>query len=209
MPLNTSPTQQSRQNRHNRGRGHRRRPPQHQSLRLLLQSLAPHRRDDFQSRREWFQLTTLSTLDSIPVVRRLHIDDFYYHRRLILLRIIADHAATNSAAGGPNGNNGDNNDDNANRPNANNDDDKDNKNNNQLMIFLNAQEDTSFTMTWMPSGADIASSADMGYTYGVYKVVTADTTLTGTYLNVWKKQPDGQWKFVIDSGNAGTEKQGM
>jgi ketosteroid isomerase-like protein len=78
-----------------------------------------------------------------------------------------------------------------------------------VIKFIKAQEDTSFTMTWIPSGADIASSADLGYTYGVYKVVTADTTLTGTYLNVWKKQPDGQWKFVIDSGNAGTEKQGM
>ncbi len=78
-----------------------------------------------------------------------------------------------------------------------------------VIKFINAQEDTSFTMTWTPRGADIASSADLGYTYGVYKVVTADTTLTGTYLNVWKKQPDGTWKFVIDSGNSGTEKKGM
>ncbi|TWI80295.1 uncharacterized protein DUF4440 [Lacibacter cauensis] len=78
-----------------------------------------------------------------------------------------------------------------------------------VIKYLNAQEDTSFTMTWEPIGADIAASADMGYTYGVYKVVTADTTLRGTYLNVWKKQQDGKWKFVIDSGNAGAEKQGM
>ena len=125
MQPNTSPTQQPLQNWHNHG--HCRRPPQRRSLRLFLQSLPPHRRDDFQSRRVWFDLTTLSTLDSIPVVRRPHYDDFYYHRRLILLRIIADHdAATNSAAGGPNANNDDNNDDNANRPNANDDDNKDN-----------------------------------------------------------------------------------
>lgn len=78
-----------------------------------------------------------------------------------------------------------------------------------VIKFIQAQEDSSFTMTWVPKGGDIASSADLGYIYGVYKVVTADTTLTGTYLNVWKKQPDGQWKFVIDSGNAGTDKQGM
>ena len=43
---------------------------------------------------------------------------------MILLRIIADHAATKSAAGSPNGNNGDNNDDNTNRPNANNNNNK-------------------------------------------------------------------------------------
>ncbi len=78
-----------------------------------------------------------------------------------------------------------------------------------VIKYLNAQEDTSFRMTWEPHGADIAASADMGYTYGIYKVVTADTTLNGTYLNVWKRQPDGKWKFVIDSGNAGAEKTGM
>lgn len=78
-----------------------------------------------------------------------------------------------------------------------------------VIKYLSAQEDTSFKMTWEPQGADIAASADLGYTYGVYKVITADTTLMGTYLNVWKKQPDGTWKFVIDTGNAGAEKEGM
>ena len=72
-----------------------------------------------------------------------------------------------------------------------------------VIRFLNAQEDTSFTMTWEPKGADISSSGDMGFTYGVYKVATADTTLQGTYLNVWRKQDDGTWKFVVDTGNQG------
>lgn len=72
-----------------------------------------------------------------------------------------------------------------------------------VIRFLNAQEDTSFVMTWEPLGADIASSGDMGFTYGTYKVATADTTLLGTYLNVWRKQEDGSWKFVVDTGNQG------
>lgn len=72
-----------------------------------------------------------------------------------------------------------------------------------VIRFLNAQEDSSFTMTWEPKGADISSSGDMGFTYGVYKVATADTTLQGTYLNVWRKQEDGTWKFVVDTGNQG------
>jgi ketosteroid isomerase-like protein len=76
-----------------------------------------------------------------------------------------------------------------------------------VIKFLNAQEDTSFTMTWEPKGGDIAASGDMGFTYGVYKVATADTTLKGTYLNVWRKQEDGKWKFVIDTGNPGVEKE--
>ena len=76
-----------------------------------------------------------------------------------------------------------------------------------VIKFLNAQEDTSFTMSWEPQGGDIAASGDMGFTYGVYKVATADTTLKGTYLNVWRKQEDGKWKFVIDTGNPGVEKE--
>lgn len=78
-----------------------------------------------------------------------------------------------------------------------------------VIKFLNAQEDTSFTMTWEPKGGDIASSGDMGFTYGVYKVTTADTTLMGTYLNVWRRQQDGKWKFVIDTGNPGVDKEGI
>ncbi|HLO37017.1 MAG TPA: hypothetical protein VK173_00860, partial [Lacibacter sp.] len=78
-----------------------------------------------------------------------------------------------------------------------------------VIKFLNAQEDTSFTMTWEPKGGDIASSGDMGFTYGVYKVATADTTLKGTYLNVWRKQADGKWKFVIDTGNPGIDKESI
>jgi ketosteroid isomerase-like protein len=78
-----------------------------------------------------------------------------------------------------------------------------------VIRFLSSQEDTSFTMTWEPRGADIASSGDMGFTYGVYKVTTADTTLMGTYLSVWRKQEDGKWKFVVDTGNPGVEKTGI
>ena len=74
-----------------------------------------------------------------------------------------------------------------------------------VIRFLNAQEDTSFVMTWEPRGADIASSGDLGFTYGTYKVVTGDTTLLGTYLNVWRKQEDGTWKFVVDTGNQGVD----
>lgn len=72
-----------------------------------------------------------------------------------------------------------------------------------VIKFINAQEDTSFTMSWEPKGADIATSLDMGYTYGVYAVHTRDTTLQGTYLSIWRKQPDGKWKFVLDTGNSG------
>jgi len=74
-----------------------------------------------------------------------------------------------------------------------------------VIRFLNAQEDTSFTMTWEPKGADMSAAHDLGFTYGVYKVATKDTTIGGTYLSIWRKQKDGKWKFILDTGNQGVE----
>src|SRR6266699_4016039 len=69
--------------------------------------------------------------------------------------------------------------------------------------FLTQLNDSSYTLTWKPSGSAISSSADLGYTYGIYNVQLPDTNLSGTYVSVWKKQPDGKWKFVLDTGNEG------
>ena len=71
--------------------------------------------------------------------------------------------------------------------------------------FLLQQEDNSYTLKWQPQNAFVAAAADMAYTYGVYAVhpKAVDTVLYGTYVNIWKKQGDGRWKFVLDSGNEG------
>ena len=69
--------------------------------------------------------------------------------------------------------------------------------------FLSQINDTAFTLTWTPTKGDISKSGDLGYTYGVYELTTADTIIKGTYVNVWKKQNDGAWKFIVDSGNPG------
>jgi ketosteroid isomerase-like protein len=69
--------------------------------------------------------------------------------------------------------------------------------------FLSQINDTAFKLTWTPTKGGISQSGDLGYTYGVYELTTADTILKGTYVNVWKKQSDGSWKFIVDSGNPG------
>lgn len=71
--------------------------------------------------------------------------------------------------------------------------------------YLSQINDTAYTISWIPSHGDIASSGDLGYTFGVYTLVTADTTLKGTYVSIWKKQPDGDWRFVLDTGNEGVD----
>ena len=69
---------------------------------------------------------------------------------------------------------------------------------------------TDFTLTWKPLFADVGASLDLGYTYGIYEIVFKDEsgnsqTRKGTYVSIWKKQNDGKWKFVLDTGNPGLE----
>jgi ketosteroid isomerase-like protein len=73
--------------------------------------------------------------------------------------------------------------------------------------YISQGDDTSFIMTWEPSGGNVAKSGDLGYTYGVYslKPKNKDTVFYGTYVSVWKKQEDGKWKFVLETGNEGIE----
>ena len=58
------------------------------------------------------------------------------------------------------------------------------------------------TLEWTPEFADVAASGDLGYTWGRYVFTAADSSQTrGFYISVWKKQADGQWRFVFDAGN--------
>ena len=56
-------------------------------------------------------------------------------------------------------------------------------------------------ISWEPYKAEAATSGDLGYTLGNWKLVSKDTTLYGNYYTIWKKQPDGKWKFIVDGGN--------
>ncbi len=69
--------------------------------------------------------------------------------------------------------------------------------------FLQNQKEGGATLTWEPQAAEVARSGDLGYTYGLYTVTTKDTSFQGTYVSIWKKQKDGSWKFVLDTGNPG------
>lgn len=73
--------------------------------------------------------------------------------------------------------------------------------------FLIQQDDTGFVLNWQPQNAVVSKSADLGYTYGVYALQpnTVDTVIYGTYVSIWKKQGDGKWKFVLDTGNEGID----
>lgn len=59
------------------------------------------------------------------------------------------------------------------------------------------------TLTWAPDFVDVSASGDLGYTYGKYVYTTTDSlgnknSTEGIFHTVWKRQPDGTWKFVWD-----------
>ena len=75
--------------------------------------------------------------------------------------------------------------------------------------YLIQLNDTGFTLSWEPNDGDIASSGDLGYTYGIYamKPNSKDTVIYGTYTSIWKKEKNGKWKFILGSGNEGVGEQ--
>jgi len=69
--------------------------------------------------------------------------------------------------------------------------------------YLSAINDSSVQLTWEPLGGDVAKTGDMGYTYGTYLMKDSASESRGTYVTIWRKTPEGKWKFVLDSGNQG------
>lgn len=57
------------------------------------------------------------------------------------------------------------------------------------------------TLVWWPTHAGISSSGDLGWTTGPYEVKQGNESGYGNFATVWKKQPDGNWRFAIDLGN--------
>lgn len=69
--------------------------------------------------------------------------------------------------------------------------------------FLSSMDDSLAKLVWNPMGGDISQTADMGYTFGTYNLQLGDSLYTGSYVTVWKRQENGNWKFVLDSRNEG------
>ncbi len=62
-------------------------------------------------------------------------------------------------------------------------------------------------VSWHPNKADVASSGELGYTSGSYKMsfknaAGVPVAEKGKYLIVWKRQADGAWKVLFDISNS-------
>jgi ketosteroid isomerase-like protein len=75
-----------------------------------------------------------------------------------------------------------------------------------IKASLLSENDSTFILTWEPRFAKIAASGELGYTYGTYQIrdkATDSITGVGKYATIWKKQADGKWKAILDTGNPG------
>ena len=63
-----------------------------------------------------------------------------------------------------------------------------------------------YQLTWTPTDALMGPSGDMGYTWGHYEGRGKDShgnpvLTSGRYMTMWRKEPDGNWKVVLDAGS--------
>ncbi len=62
-----------------------------------------------------------------------------------------------------------------------------------------------YQLSWTPTDAAMGPSGDIGYTWGHFEGHSKDAngnpvTTSGRYITIWRKQPDGNWKVVLDAG---------
>ena len=77
------------------------------------------------------------------------------------------------------------------------------KGHDQIMPLFPA--DAQGELTWEPYFAEAAESGELGYTLGKYEMrytdeQGAEQVGTGHYVTIWKRQGDGSWKYVFDTG---------
>jgi len=63
-----------------------------------------------------------------------------------------------------------------------------------------------YQLTWTPTDAMMGPSGDIGYTWGHFEGHSKDAngnpvTSSGRYITIWRKEPDGKWKVVLDAGS--------
>lgn len=76
-----------------------------------------------------------------------------------------------------------------------------------VRALFDEQQGAGGTLNWRPVYADAVESGDLGWTVGEYVFTGRGANGSvvqrfGKYLTIWKKQPGGEWRFVVDGGNA-------
>ena len=63
-------------------------------------------------------------------------------------------------------------------------------------------------VSWKVTRAEVAKSGELGYLYGAYELTMKDAKGDppvqdkGKLVEIWRKQPDGKWKCIVDTYNS-------
>ncbi len=72
--------------------------------------------------------------------------------------------------------------------------------------MLRALSDPEVVFTWEPQTSALSPAGDLGFTVGRYRLVRRRAAAApveegaGTYLTIWRRQADGAWQVVFDTG---------
>jgi len=71
--------------------------------------------------------------------------------------------------------------------------------------YSSERKETPAVLKWEPEFMDISRSRDFGISTGPWEMQdyhpNTQPISTGYFLTVWKKQPDGVWKVILDAGS--------
>ncbi len=66
--------------------------------------------------------------------------------------------------------------------------------------------DKGVQIEWAPVASGLSPAGDLGYTVGTSRFTAPDVsgarseTHRGAYVTIWRRQPDGRWKVLFDTG---------
>jgi len=66
-------------------------------------------------------------------------------------------------------------------------------------------ENRPAVLRWTPHTVEVAASGDLAYTLGDFEMTATlpdgtEARSSGTYVSIWKKGEDGEWRVVVDGG---------
>jgi ketosteroid isomerase-like protein len=61
------------------------------------------------------------------------------------------------------------------------------------------------SLTWSAYFTDVSDDGTLGYNYGRFEIKAPgpdgkEVVRGGWFLTIWKRQPDGSWRYVMDNG---------
>jgi ketosteroid isomerase-like protein len=75
----------------------------------------------------------------------------------------------------------------------------------ESILAVLAKYSADLQLDWTPEEAVVAKSGELGYTWGRYVAKSHNskgdlTTNYGVYMDVWRRDDDGTWRWIADMG---------